>query len=288
MHARSFHRRCTCGATVDKLSAGSFLLSGNLLKHELRILPLTKFSVLRDKDDILHFRVKSSVQGKGLGGHILAPDYRLSTLHLSIHSQFLGNVDRRSLRQPGTQAVLIADSLAAELAHGLLRIEAENQLSDRTRHCAVVMLCDRIASLQNRSDEMLPHRFHVWQISKLDEILSGGMDEVASVQSVAARCRLSICHFSRLFKSTYGMPFHKFLIQERIKRAQSQLADSEDPISQVALDCGFADQSCFTRRFTLAIGIPPASWRRQSKRAKVSALMPSVISRTYALEKSVA
>ncbi len=288
MHASSFYRRAIYGDIQDELSAGEFLLTGDYQKAELSILPKTRISVLRIEEDIRHFQVEMSrrIQDKVNTG--LARGLRSSVLLLSIHSQFLEDSGRRSSSREDAEIVTISDGVAGELAYGLLSSESTNQLSRRARYFAVVMLCDRIAGLLNRSRRTMPHRFHEWQISALDEALSGDMDEVASVESMSARCGLSTCHFSRLFKATYGMPFHKFLVQARIKRAQSQLVDSEDPISQIALDCGFADQSCFTRRFTIAIGVPPASWRKQAKRARASEPMPSVPVRMYAREKSVA
>lgn len=288
MHVSSSHRRTYDGDTQDELSAIPFLLDGDYQKAELRILPMTKISVVRNEEDIRHFQVEisSRIQDDPNMGPTGAG--RSSVLLLSIHSQFLEKPGRRPSSREDAEIVTISDGVAGELAYGLLSSEWTNELSPRARYCAVVMLCDRIAGLLNRSERTLPNRFHEWQISALDEALSGKTDEVASIESVAARCGLSTCHFSRLFKAEYGAPFHKFLVQARIKRAQCQLVDSEDPISQIALDCGFADQSCFTRRFTIAIGVSPASWRKQAKRAKASDVMPSVPVRTYARERSVA
>jgi AraC family transcriptional regulator len=107
--------------------------------------------------------------------------------------------------------------------------------------------------------------FHPWQAKKIAELLSKELSQEIPVQIAANRCRLSVSQFSRLFKAAYGMPFHQFRLRERILRAQARLASSSESISTIALDCGFADQSCFTRRFTTILGTPPGIWRRRAK-----------------------
>jgi AraC-like DNA-binding protein len=287
MHASSFCRKVTPAFTKDKASAESFLLSGDLQKAELSILPLRKSSVLRDQDDIRRFQVKSILESR-TGRSADEAGAQASDLSLSIHSQFLENVGVHPSSRQKTDTVYISDIPIAELAHGLLREESRDELSRNARFCAVVMLCDRVAGLLARSHTTSLNRLQEWQISALDDVLSSSMGEDASVENLAALCRLSMCHFSRLFKATYGKPFHKYLIQARIERAQIQLTDSEDAISQVALDCGFADQSCFTRRFSTAVGMPPASWRKHTKRARTAVVSQSFMVQVGAAGSSAA
>jgi len=51
-----------------------------------------------------------------------------------------------------------------------------------------------------------------------------------------------------------GLPPHRYLLKQRIKTARALLLDSKQSLLDVALACGFADQSHFTRVFTAAIG----------------------------------
>jgi AraC family transcriptional regulator len=48
-----------------------------------------------------------------------------------------------------------------------------------------------------------------------------------------------------------------------VKRAKESLRGSNLPIVEIAVACGFADQSHLTRVFSKALGISPAAWRRQ-------------------------
>ena len=55
---------------------------------------------------------------------------------------------------------------------------------------------------------------------------------------------------------------HHYLVQKRVERAQSLLAQSDRTLSEIALTAGFADQSHLTRRFRQVVGITPSEFRR--------------------------
>lgn len=186
-------------------------------------------------------------------------------VNLTIDAQLVvrGQID--GVGTPISFAKNVADTAAARLADVLLNDHAGTDIGSRLAGYMAAMLCERIASLLSLESSVTNCGFQSWQLARLDQTLSGDGEMVSSVADVASSCGLSACHFSRLFKATYGLPLHKYMVKKRIQKAQDQLAHTDAPISQIALDCGFADQSCFTRRFTTVAGIPPAAWRRQAK-----------------------
>jgi AraC family transcriptional regulator len=94
-----------------------------------------------------------------------------------------------------------------------------------------------------------------------DRVFSDLTDD-PSLSELASLCGLSRSHFTRAFKNTIGLPPHRWLLMQRIERAKSLLAQTVISISQIAIECGFADQSHFTRVFSKATGTGPAAWRR--------------------------
>ena len=90
-------------------------------------------------------------------------------------------------------------------------------------------------------------------------------NDVPGVAELASMCDLSRSHFVRAFKQTMGLPPHRWLLLQRIKQARLLLQDSNMQVSEVALECGFADQSHLTRVFTKAVGVSPGAWRRQRR-----------------------
>ena len=65
------------------------------------------------------------------------------------------------------------------------------------------------------------------------------------------------------FKQITGMPPHRWLLMQRVTRAKDLLRGTITPIAEIALTCGFSDQSHLTRVFSKTFGISPGAWRRQ-------------------------
>jgi len=58
-----------------------------------------------------------------------------------------------------------------------------------------------------------------------------------------------------------GLTPHGLVLRERTEAAARRLADSDEPIAQIAAEYGFCDQSAFTRQFRLRTGMTPRRFR---------------------------
>ncbi len=85
------------------------------------------------------------------------------------------------------------------------------------------------------------------------------------VEELAAKANLSVSQLQREFKRLFRMSPSDYLSKVRLLMARRRLEESGDPIGTVALDCGFYDQSHFTRAFRSETGIPPLEYRRRFK-----------------------
>ena len=101
-----------------------------------------------------------------------------------------------------------------------------------------------------------------WQVRRAKELIAANLSRELSLGEIANECRLSIAHFSRAFKASTGMTQHRWLQSCRVRHAEGLLRNSELPLAEIALQCGFADQSHFTRVFTRIAGDTPGAWRR--------------------------
>ncbi|HWX37185.1 MAG TPA: helix-turn-helix transcriptional regulator, partial [Steroidobacteraceae bacterium] len=90
------------------------------------------------------------------------------------------------------------------------------------------------------------------------------------VGDLARIARLSLGHFFRAYRESFGEPPLAHIARLRIQRAQSLMVRSEASLSQIALDCGMHDQSHFTRVFRRIVGTNPGIWRRQFSAADVN------------------
>jgi AraC family transcriptional regulator len=102
-----------------------------------------------------------------------------------------------------------------------------------------------------------------WQVRRAKEILSANLDGRVPLKEVARACGLSVSYFSRAFRRSMGSAPHKWLLTLRVEAAKDQLRNSRRlSLRDVALACGFADQSHLTQVFTRIVGVSPGAWRR--------------------------
>jgi AraC family transcriptional regulator len=99
---------------------------------------------------------------------------------------------------------------------------------------------------------------------RMKRVLSYIEDNLAqdlSLQDVASFAGLSVSHFKRLFRKSAGLPLHQYLIRRRVERAKTLLIEGRLPISQIALEAGFAHQSHLAHHLRRILGVSPKSVR---------------------------
>jgi AraC family transcriptional regulator len=110
-----------------------------------------------------------------------------------------------------------------------------------------------------------------WQERRAKELMSTDLGREISLAFVARECKLSVSHFARSFKQCTGKPPHRWLLENRVAKAKELMLDARLPLAEIALECGFSDQSHFTRVFSRTVGTSPGSWQRlrQNRRTHV-------------------
>jgi AraC family transcriptional regulator len=102
-----------------------------------------------------------------------------------------------------------------------------------------------------------------WQAKRVIAYIESNIGFNIRVADLAAVVRLSKSHFSRAFSASFGQPPSAYVKALRVRYAQIIMLNTREPLSQVALDCGWNDQAHFTRVFRRIVGITPSVWRRQ-------------------------
>src|SRR5260370_28017984 len=83
------------------------------------------------------------------------------------------------------------------------------------------------------------------------------LDKPVPVTELSAVVRLGPSHFQRAFKKCFGVGPHTFVIERRLKRAQELMLATDDPLCEIALAAGFADQSHLTKTFHNTVALTP-------------------------------
>ena len=110
-----------------------------------------------------------------------------------------------------------------------------------------------------------------WQAKRVMFYIKSNIGLNIHVVDLAGVVRLSTSHFSRAFRASFGQPPSAYVKALRVRYAQVIMLNTREPLSQVALDCGWSDQAHFTRVFRKIVGISPSLWRRQFQSDPLSA-----------------
>lgn len=158
-----------------------------------------------------------------------------------------------------------ADPVMAALAHSMRPTferahEASALYVDSVIRATSVHLVLRYAQL--RSLRLPRGQLAPWQAKRALECLDANLDGEIVLEQVARECGLSVSYFARAFRATVGQAPHQWLLARRVDRAKSMMRETAMALSEIALACGFADQSHFTRVFTARERVSPGAWRR--------------------------
>jgi AraC family transcriptional regulator len=174
--------------------------------------------------------------------------------------------------------------------HGLTQailpsLESPVPPSERFLEHFRLLFCTHLAETYVPS--FIPVRIHrgglaPWQKNRAGELISEHLDGSLRLSTLARECGLSVSHFARSFRQSFGTSAHHYLILQRVERAKDLLLNGGCSLSEAALLSGFADQAAFTRAFKASVGVPPGRWRKevQHRRPPVIAVGPSVLPRT--------
>lgn len=105
-------------------------------------------------------------------------------------------------------------------------------------------------------------RLSAAQVVMAKELLMSDDVERLHLSDLAATLDLPRNRFFRGFREATGASPYQWLMDRRIEHARLLMRIKGLSLAEIALTCGFSDQSHFTRVFQRSIGISPGRWRR--------------------------
>lgn len=114
-----------------------------------------------------------------------------------------------------------------------------------------------------------------WQRGRVKSFISERISTSIALEELAQLVKLSTGYFSTAFKVSFGISPHSYIVKQRVELAKRKMCLTEASLSEIALDCGLADQAHLSRVFRRATGTTPSAWRRYAVRKLAS--MPDII-----------
>ena len=165
----------------------------------------------------------------------LRPGFRIRDPHI----EAIGTLCLSELQQSPSHSKLYMDSLANVLAVNLLR-----QYTTIRTQLPVY-------------EGGLPQG----QLRQVLDYIDAHWNQDINLVDLAQLLDMSQFHFSHLFKQSLGISPYRYLIQQRIERAKVFLKQSDQPIMDIALACGFSSHSHLSKQFRQLTGMTPTAYR---------------------------
>jgi AraC family transcriptional regulator len=102
----------------------------------------------------------------------------------------------------------------------------------------------------------------MWRQKHVAEFIEEHLAEEISLAALAELADLSLYHFARAFKQSFGVPPHSYHMARRMDRARSLLQSPALSVTQIGIQIGFRETSSFTRAFRRFTGLTPTEYRR--------------------------
>jgi AraC family transcriptional regulator len=101
-----------------------------------------------------------------------------------------------------------------------------------------------------------------WQLLRAKSYISENLHRTIKIEALGHATQLSAGYFSRAFKRSVGRSPQSYISLARLRRAQEMMLATDQPLSQIALACGFYDQAHLCKVFRRFAAESPNAWRR--------------------------
>jgi AraC-like DNA-binding protein len=108
-------------------------------------------------------------------------------------------------------------------------------------------------AIEDRNHRMLQAR------DTMDRAFARPLD----LPALARMAHVSLAHFSREFRATFGETPHRYLQRRRVERAMELLRETRRPVTEICFDVGFSSLGTFSRTFREIVGESPSAYRRR-------------------------
>jgi AraC-like DNA-binding protein len=108
------------------------------------------------------------------------------------------------------------------------------------------------------------------KLQRAKDLIDARYYEPLDVPALARAALLSCAHFSRVFRRTFGLSPHQYVIARRMERATVLLRTTDSPVKEICQTVGLRSVGSFTTRFGRTFGVSPTAYRAAHRRAAAS------------------
>lgn len=142
-----------------------------------------------------------------------------------------------------------------------IKMYRECMINDELTCCSIDgLLLQTFSEMLRRYPQTEPSTPH-W-VKKIKDILREHKGEKITLQYLSSEINVHPVHLSREFPRYFQMTFGEYYRKIKLERSVQLLGCMKFSLTDIAYDCGYADQSHFIRSFKAAFGITPSKYRQ--------------------------
>ncbi|MDK2808649.1 MAG: hypothetical protein PWP24_1386 [Clostridiales bacterium] len=120
--------------------------------------------------------------------------------------------------------------------------------------------------------ERMKRKRNLEKLSTITHYIKNHYKEDISLVSVAKEFGFSPAYLSRMFQKYASINYKSYIRNIRLDAAYRQLVNTQDSISEIAINCGFPDSRSFSKAFYKRFSTLPSDYRREIKKRQESAI----------------
>jgi AraC family transcriptional regulator len=201
--------------------------------------------------------------------HSVSFNRRASLIHLYLSDPFFERVTQNTVIDVSSKlspALLVRDPFLVEMAKDLSEELRFGPLSELfSQSVAAIAVSHLIRRYSSKPNALPIYRGGLGPAreKRVRQYIQEHLDAQLSLEGLARIADISPNHFAALFRQTIGTTPHKFVVRQRVERARHLLERSRLPLIDIAVRCGFQDQSQFTTTFRRYLGTTPGRYKRE-------------------------
>ncbi|KQK25140.1 AraC family transcriptional regulator [Chryseobacterium aquaticum] len=176
--------------------------------------------------------------------------------HIEIEEKWLSELDFKTKDLQGS--IKIADPDLKFLLYKIFRETKENESS--TLLSIQTLLLETLSKMihhQKNNSQKKPN----W-VSELNNILNDQFSDSLSLDYLSKQLHIHPVHLSRDFSKYFNSGLGEYIRKIKIQKSLELISQKKLDLTAIAFECGFSDQSHFTRCFKEINGITPSQYRK--------------------------
>lgn len=221
----------------------TFILQGNVIEgNKKEIYNCSSGSLLFHNWQEPHYNIK--------------PEGFTRDFHIEIEKGWFDNLEFNTVDLQGSINISNPD-----LKFLMYKIFKETKVDDTAAQLSIQTLLLETLAKMLRANQTKSNKKPTW-VSEVDTILNDQFLDNLSLEYLSKTLDIHPVHLSRDFSKYFNSSLGEYIRKLKVQKSLQLISEKSLDLTSIAFECGFSDQSHFTRCFKEINGINPSEYRK--------------------------